>query len=138
MQDLPPLMNVILNGHRNASERVNDHHHSANTYKCEYTPGIRASSIAVGRGLSQRSGFHSFASSPHSALLLLLAWKCAKTETPLFTTTSFMSVPSRPRMGSENGSTTSFVALEMEDAIESDGQYTPVLAVEETNVRAAR
>ena len=61
--------------------------------------------------MSQRSGFHSAASSPHSCLLTLIAWKWPMMTVSAGTTSVLIIVPSRPRTGAESGSRRSFVAL---------------------------
>ena len=57
--------------------------------------------------MSQRSGFHSYASSPQSALFVLDDITPMKTDVSFGSGISVMSVPSRPRTGSDRGRTTS-------------------------------
>ena len=70
------------------------------SHRLEYTPGIRASSTARGRGERKRSGFHSCASSPQMALFVLHARRLRIATVSLGTVTSVMRVPSFPRTGS--------------------------------------
>ena len=72
---------------------------------------MRASSRIFGKGDSHRSGFHSFASSPHSALLMLHARRLRVMYVPFGTGTSVMKVPSLQRTGWESGRTVSVFAL---------------------------
>ena len=86
--------------------------HRAYTYRFEYTPGMRASSRARGRGASHRSGRHVNASSPHKAGFVLHAHRLRTAILPLGTAIDEMSVPSRPRTGVWRGRTVSCAALE--------------------------
>lgn len=64
---------------------------------------MAALSTAAGRGASHRSGFHSSASAPQSALLRLHARMLTKMFVPRGTAISWSSVPSVARMGLESG-----------------------------------
>ena len=72
-----------------------------------------ASATEDGRGFSHRSGFHSSASSPHSALDVLHARRLTTIEVPLGTGISVMVHPSSPRMGEDRGRRVSARALEV-------------------------
>lgn len=92
MQALPPPENVIL-------ERPSEHtskRADGTTYKLEYTPGIFAPAMPSGRTVSQRSGFHSPASSPQRALFRLEENRPTQTGVPLGTGISRTMVPSSP------------------------------------------
>ena len=80
-------------------------------HKLEYTPGIRDSVTVVGSGDSQRSGFHSRASSPHMALLMLEPMKPIRHFEPLAMGIVSMNLPSVVCTGSERGRTVSLLAL---------------------------
>ena len=77
------------------------------TYRLEYTPGIFASEMVSGSGESQRSGFHSYASSPQRALEVFEEITPTMTVVSLGRGISVIIFPSRPRTGSERGRTTS-------------------------------
>ena len=68
---------------------------------------------ASGSGASHRSGFHSFASGPHSAVFVLCPSTPMMISVPLGMGISLISVPSRPRMGEESGRTTSLIGLQI-------------------------
>ncbi|PSR84004.1 hypothetical protein PHLCEN_2v5555 [Hermanssonia centrifuga] len=107
MHALDPPMKVIL---REVSI-TRDCYRVIDAYRLEYTPGIRASLTASGSGWSQRSGFHSRASAPQIALLLLHDRLPTAISVPLGTTTSFINEPSNPRTGLANGMITSCTVL---------------------------
>ena len=70
-----------------------------------------AASTAFGKGFSQRSGFHSSASSPQSALLRLQALTPTSTLLPFGTKMLSIMEPSAARMGSERVKDESWNAL---------------------------
>ena len=80
---------------------------------CEYTPGIAALSTAAGRGASQRSGFHSPASSPQSALERLHAMIAMTMFVPRGMASCLIVDPSVPQIGWERGRTASCIVLKM-------------------------
>ena len=84
---------------------------------CEYTPGIAALSTAAGRGASQRSGFHSSASSPQSVLERLHAMIAMTMFVPRGMAICLIVDPSVPRIGWEMGNTASCMVLEMRIAM---------------------
>lgn len=105
MHDRGPPINVILIAVKvsvNAVNRIYCTHRPGNT------PGILELLIASGSGRSQRSGFHSSASSPHKALFLLQDRIPMTTRVPGGTTISCTGLPSRPIIGCERGRMTSF------------------------------
>lgn len=77
----------------------------------EYTPGMRAPSSAEGNFSNQRSGFHSYTSSPQRSRLVLQPVKCNSSMVPFGTGTSVTTEPSRVRIGLRRGSVVSFAAL---------------------------
>ena len=79
----------------------------ARAHRFEYTPGIFASCTLSGRGASQRSGFHSMASSPQIAQFRFEERMPTATVVSFGMGISWISVPSTPRMGWESGRTTS-------------------------------
>lgn len=94
MHALFPPMNDIL---RDTSVRPRLHRRSNEAaHRLEYTPGTWAAVNWAGRGFSQRSGFHSYASSPHSALLVLHPSMPTMTCVPLGMAISSILVPSVP------------------------------------------
>ena len=104
MHARPPPRNVILSVC--VVSRCFDPQ-AGDTHRLEYTPGILASCTLPGRAVSQRSGFHSVASSPQIALFLFDERRPTATTVSLGIGISCISVPSTPRMGVERGSTTS-------------------------------
>ena len=70
-------------------------------------PGTCASPTLSGSGDSQRSGFHSSASSPQIALLRFDASRPTATDVSFGTKISFISFPSTPRTGCASGKTMS-------------------------------
>ena len=109
MQDRLPPENVIL-CHIVSLMRC-EYRQGEIAHRCEYTPGMRASSKVCGAGCSHRSGFHSYASGPQSARLQLLAWMLARTHAPVGTGSEFMSEPSFATTGLRSGSDMSLEAL---------------------------
>lgn len=108
MQARPPPRKVILW----PSEPRHPTRHDSATHKFEYTPGILASVTAAGRGASQRSGFHSYASSPQRVLLRLQFKRPATTVVFFGTRISWIGDPSTPVMGFDNGRMTSLCVLD--------------------------
>lgn len=83
-----------------------------NVIRCEYTPGMCASSTDFGRPSVHRSGRHLSASGPHVAGSRLQAWTSPTTRVPFGTGMAERSVPSSARTGVTSGRTASFSALE--------------------------
>ena len=81
------------------------------TNKLEYTPGMRASVTASGRGCKNRSGFHCSASSPQTAGLMFDPHRAIAISVSLGKGTSEIKLPSFPRIGAERGITMSCVVL---------------------------
>lgn len=106
----------------------NEHH---NAHRLEYTPGIRASVRDAGNGDSQRSGFHSSASSPHISLAVLHDKKHGKINVPFGIGSLDIIRPSTPQMGFWRGMATSVMVLRVEvrcyiadaDGRASDGSH---------------
>ena len=112
MQDRePPWKDILTRAYSMSTGPPSKHCIVFYTHKLAYTPGTRAASTERGRGTRNRSGFHSYASSPHTALFVLHAPRLRTATVPLGTATSVMSAPSVPRMGSWSGRTVSSVAL---------------------------
>ena len=86
-------------------------------YKWEYTPGICASSMDCGRGLSHLSGFHSFESNPHNAGFLFDARMETVISVPLGTCSSFNVCPSVPLIGDDKGKIVSRRTLIVESGV---------------------
>ena len=113
MHEFPPLMKVMLLFTVNQKLHDQRRERMVITYRFAYIPGICASSTALGRGCSHRSGFHSPASSPQIALFVLHACTLRKMVVPSGTGTSLTMVPSVQRTGSESGRTVLTLALRM-------------------------
>jgi hypothetical protein len=77
------------------------------TYRCESTPGSFASVTELGSPSIHLSGFHSYESGPHKSGSQFDERKEGKTMVPFGTRTSYISEPSIPRTGLENGRMTS-------------------------------
>ena len=75
-------------------------------------PGKRAVDTVSGSAASQRSGFHSCASSPQISGSVLARIIATVTVEPFGTVISWMLAPSSPIIGRERGSTVSFLALQ--------------------------
>ena len=110
MHALLPAMNVILESDKRSTQRLAPRI-CMTTHRWEYTPGMRASSTACGRGSSHLSGRHVSASGPHSAGSRLHAWMLARTSVPLGSGSECTSVPSQRRIGSERGITVASAVL---------------------------
>ena len=111
MHALLPLMKVVLGGASDTDKATQIELRVEDTHTFEYIPGIRASSTARGRGLSHRSGFHSSASSPQSALLMLAPRLSQMKFVPFGMGISVRTLPSTLRIGSASGSMVSCSAL---------------------------
>lgn len=112
MQALLPPMKVILRGHKQINIDVGGKEKVMMlAHMCEYTPGTCASSNARGSGSSQRSGRHSWASGHRRVVSQFAAPTSGMISVPLGRWTTLDIVPSRMRIGSESGRTTSFVVL---------------------------
>lgn len=109
MQDLSPPRNVILKRQSAHQQFYISTTEPSHTHKFEYTPGIRATDS--GSGDNHLSGFHSWASSPQTALFLLHPRILIMTPVFLGTGISSIHLPSTPRIGSDNGSVMSFLQL---------------------------
>ena len=103
MHDLPPPKNVILGKYEHIIRR--SHMKKKDTHKLEYTPGILASVTLLGSGFNHLSGFHSYASSPHTALFLFDSRIPMWIVVSFGTMISWISFPSLPWMGVERGIT---------------------------------
>ena len=106
-QPRPPPRNVMLSL-RSATEVQN-----ANdiAYRFEYSPGMRAFTTVSGSGLNHRSGFHSCASSPHTAVFVFDASIEIYRFVPSGTNISLIGVPSLPVIGVDRGISISLRAL---------------------------
>ena len=76
--------------------------------------GTRASATLGGRGASQRSGFHSFASGPQIAGSRFDPSMLIQMVVPAGTKSSLMGLPSVPVIGSESGRTASSSELRVQ------------------------
>lgn len=124
MHDLGPPLNDILPGREHKSP--NSHVSGRTAYIFEKTPGMRASATVGGSGDSQRSGFHSSASSPHMAFEILHAWQLGNRSVPLGMGISWIILPLTPCMGCDSGITVSVVVLHRHGSIAEwrDGHTT--------------
>ena len=81
------------------------------TYKCEYTPGIRALIKESGSEFNHLSGFHSYESDPHISGLRLHPMMDTNTSVPLGIGIAWISFPFIPLIGTARGNTISRTTL---------------------------
>lgn len=122
MQALPPPRKVILFISIVVSVSASEETKQKLAHIDEYTPGRRTFATSSGDLPSHRSGFHSSASSPHTALLRL----ALKNEIMTFVffligISRISDFPSADFFGNMRGRTTSFCVL---PACVSSGQST--------------